>query len=1103
MQSEVKLLCGPVRALHKDTLQGILGQSSTIISSCKLTNVIKFEHSLSRFLKQEQGKFLVLRASAGSGKTYRLVHEYLLLALGHNDPGAYRRILAVTFTNKAAQEMLERVLDRMAFMANPTIWEQDRQPSILCEELGISKQELGSRALRCLEHMLHNYGDLGIKTMDSFANRVVRAFAHDLGIPAEYEIELDKEHILQEAVDRVIGSLERGSSITKALVQLMLHRNESERSWRVEKELFTTANSVLDEEGHRNLIQQRAVGLEAYLEAGKRSIAAVKAFEQRLTAIGRKALELMKPIPSDRFAAGASGLPTYFRRMARLEGKYPASATLVNNMAEGKWYATKATAENKAAINGIKEQLLSLYAQSVELLENEYPTYVEHQMIGERMVTLGVLGEVENALQALKDEKDQLLISDLNRIISETVLDNPAPFIYERIGERYRHLLFDEFQDTSLMQWQNFLPLVENALANNGFNLVVGDGKQAIYRWRSGEVQQFLELPSIFGKELPAQAKQREAILQRHFQEELLDTNRRSSPEVINFNNQLFMAMRGMLPAHLRGIYADTEQRAHRSAPGYVHMEEVQKDLAKSAKERILDRTVEVIGQLLERGFQQKDICVLVRNNTNGPTIADHLSGMEINGEIISVISPQALLLGNHPDVAMLMDALAALYDNQDLASATRFLGAVASRKAPDDPDGLIRGYLRQHGRETMVDLELLLEELYGLERVYALRSLPSYELAMLLADRLGLLVEKGAYMSALLNAILDLNKQRGSGPFELLDWWEKEGEKLGLSIPEDQNAVRLMTVHKSKGLQFPAVIMPFADYARVKKSGDDLWLKDREKKHGMENLLVTTASKLSHTRFGEQYAEELQKQELDSLNILYVAFTRAERTLVAFFDKPTDAKICKPMVEAMENMEGWDEANRSFTSGHIPNLDKERQDAIKDPSEHSTPLHLRPIQAADWRERAIVSSSSDVVLPQLERGKLLHTLMDQISRRADIKPVLERASSNGQLTDENLSVLGNILEDLLEQIGLDRLLDDGFRIFDERSLLTEEGDMLRPDRVLLKGKEAVILEFKTGEERSEHLEQVARYTKALVQMGYEVTDSCLLYLDKGKMLRA
>lgn len=1053
-------------------------------------------------MNKTKGNFLIVRSSAGSGKTYRLVQEYLRLALKNSNASAYRQILAVTFTNKAAQEMLERVIDQLAVLSKLGHDDRDPMATALCEKLSIDQRTLSERSKKVLEHMLHNYGDLSISTIDGFVNKVVRAFARDLKVMANYEVELDETRLLEEAVDRCISEIDGGSPLANALVKLMLDRSDEERNWRIEGELNQVAKTILNEKGHQNLSDQKDLGIEDYQKIRNELYTKMKAFQNEIKNAGKRGMELIHSsgVPLDHFASGAStGLPGYFKRISRFDRIEP-SATHRKITDQDKWHSGKADQDNISGIEGIRDELRSLFNATIALIDKEQGRYIERKLIAEKLIALSVLSKVETQLNDIKDEQDILLISDLNKMISKVVLNEPAPFIYERTGERYSSLLFDEFQDTSIMQWWNFLPLVENTLSKNGFSLVVGDGKQAIYRWRNGEVQQFLNLPKIFGHNNELNVLEKEAALIRNTEFDHLADNWRSSSEIIEFNNELFEHLAGNLSTTLQGIYNDHAQNARKKdLPGYVRIEQVlDKDDVKS-KERVLQKVVEDVQSVLENNGTLRDVTILVRGKKDGAIVARVLEAEGFN-----VISPEALLLSAHSGVNLLIDLMAVMYDSKDLIAATRSLAGASQISGHSEIiHTFLEKYVSRENKTTKIDIDEMLFREFNIEHSASMRSLPSYELATTLASGLGILKNDDPYLTHFLDSILQVNKQQGGGLQLLMEWWELKKGSIGLAVPESENAVTIMTIHKSKGLQFPVVIVPFADWGFSPKSGYDMWLDDPDCTYGPEHLLVKYTENLEQTRYSEQYKNERALNMLDNLNLLYVAYTRPERVLISYFGKTNKNTIPSILKPALQFAAEWNNEGNTLIKGELPEFEdlplKERADQFQ----------LDPMHPTPWYQRAVIDSSSIEQLEErpekehLQYGKIVHELMTNIRTRNDIEPALARAIQNEKIDNTTATELQTKIEQLLKLPEVSTHFRSSSKFIDEREICMTGGSALRPDRVIINDNEAVIVEYKTGEERPKHLEQINKYANELEEMGYIVNDKLILYVDLVKAVRA
>lgn len=1048
-----------------------------------------------------KGNFLIVRSSAGSGKTYRLVQEYLRIALKTSKASAYRQILAVTFTNKAAQEMLERVIHQLATLSKTGTHDKDQMAITLCDKLSIGQRTLSERAKKVLEHMLHNYGDLSISTIDGFVNKVVRAFARDLKIMANYEIELEETLLLEEAVDRCISEIHKGSSLANALVKLMLDRSDEERNWRIEDELNLVAKNILNEKGHQNLLDQKELGLEDHQKIRNELYAKMKVFQNEVMKVGISGMELINSsnVPHDRFANGASsGLPGYFKRISKFD-KIEPSVTQRKIIDQDKWHSGKADPSDIGEIEAIKDELRSLFNAVTKFIDEEQGRYIERKLVAEKLIALGVLSEIETHLKDIKDERDILLISDLNRMISKVVLNEPAPFIYERTGERYSNLLFDEFQDTSIMQWWNFLPLVENTLSKNGFSMVVGDGKQAIYRWRNGEVQQFLNLPEIFGHKNDPNILEKQAALIRNKELDHLADNWRSSPEIIQFNNDLFKDLSDHLPVSLKGIYDDLAQNARKKDfPGYVRIEQVLDDREVKSKDLVLQKVVEDINCVLENNGALRDITILVRGKADGIRVAEALESKNID-----VISPEALLLSTHAGVNFIMDLMAVMCDREDLVSATKAITAASHMLNKKDIHDFLAKYIHKKNKRTYIDIDEFLFKEFKIEHSASLHSLPSYELAATLASDLGLLHNDDRYITHFLDSVLQVNKQQGGGLQKLMEWWKIKKDSIGLAVPERENAVTIMTIHKSKGLQFPVVIVPFANWGFSPKNGNDMWLDDPDQHYGAKHLLVKFTKDLEHTRYAEQYKNEQALGLLDNLNLLYVAFTRPERVLISYYGKTIKNTMSSIIHPALQTSSGWSYDQNILISGDFPDLEKNNQ-KIEDDQKL-----LRPMHSTSWFKRAVIDSSSITQLEDrpekehLQYGKMVHDLMMYIRSKNEIGPAIQKALQNEKIDKETAKDLLTKVNELLSLPEVAPYFSTDNNYLDEREICTLNGKALRPDRVILDEKEAVIIEYKTGEKRSRHMEQVNEYSQELEDMGYNVKDKLILYIDLMEAIRA
>ena len=490
-----------------------------------------------------EGKFNVYKSSAGSGKTYTLVQEFLRICLTSKDLYGFSRILAITFTNKATFEMKQRIL-----MALKLIGSQDDKVASLLESLqsetGLTKEEVVIKCQQILTAILHSYADFGISTIDKFTHRLVRTFTKDLGLSPTFKVELEASEVLNEVIDLLVDQLGIDEALTELLIQFAFSRMEDEKTWKIDKEMFQFAMQFFQEQSFPYLKELRELSPETYAETLRLNNQHLSEFEKEIKSIGKEALDLIAANGIDKASfSNSAAIYIFFYRFQEFDfTNLSPKSTAIKTVEEDKWCAGKCTAEQAMIIDGIKLQLADLFHKGVNFYSNHVQNYLAVKETTKYLHSLSLLNHIEKRLNEYKKEEKILNISDFNQLISSIVEYEPMPFIYERLGDKYQHLMIDEFQDTSVLQFSNLLPLVENSLAQGFENLIVGDAKQAIYRFRGGEVEQFSEMPNYTLPEIQQNELYHERMQTLAFQynQTNLATNYRSLSEVVHFNNAFF-----------------------------------------------------------------------------------------------------------------------------------------------------------------------------------------------------------------------------------------------------------------------------------------------------------------------------------------------------------------------------------------------------------------------------------------------------------------------------------------------------------------------------------------------------------------------------------
>jgi ATP-dependent exoDNAse (exonuclease V) beta subunit len=621
--------------------------------------------------------FTVYKASAGAGKTYTLVKEYLKLSLAGSKTENYKNILAITFTNKAAAEMKERVINALKAISSQKAVTGTYHFLLLdlIKETNLSEEQIKKSSKDVLEHMLHNYSDISICTIDKFVHKVIRTFAHDLNLPMNFEIETDEKSLISKAVDLLITKVGIDEELTKVLVDFTETKLNEEKNRNIEQDLKSFAEKMIGEESSEYLDKIRNLSLTDFLSIKEKLSKFITGAENELAEFGQSGLKLIAENNIDHasFAGGANGIGKYFSYLAeKRNDKYSPSATVSKNVSENKWYSGKATATEKAAIDSVKVRLEELFFNAVNLFSKKGADYKLAKLIFRHIHSLMVIREIDLIIAELKKENNIVRISDFNKIIAAIVSNEPAPFIYERLGEKYKHFLIDEFQDTSLLQWQNLLPLLDNSLANGNFNMIVGDGKQSIYRWRGGEVEQFSSLPKIFKGERNPFNQEREEALLRNYKEMPLKQNYRSKREIVEFNNAFFTLASAGLPEELKNVYSSNEQEFNpENTGGYINLRFLNEKVPEipSFEERTLECVLEIIKENVTEGYALKDIAILFRRNSDASLVANYLISKGVN-----VISSESLLICNSPKVSFIVDVLCYLTQPGNEAAKTKIL---------------------------------------------------------------------------------------------------------------------------------------------------------------------------------------------------------------------------------------------------------------------------------------------------------------------------------------------------------------------------------------------------------------------------------------------
>lgn len=1032
--------------------------------------------------------FQVLHSSAGAGKTHALVKHYLGLSLKGDDPGAYRQVLALTFTNKAAGEMKERVIEYLEKLALGDV-EKVKYADVmehLVRITGSNHKTVSERAAKIISHMLHNWSDVSISTIDSFTRRVVQPFARDLRLDHELRMTTEHEHYRNRAVETLIDEAGVDPSITGLLTEVCLQLLDDERRWDPEKPLRELSRELDKESSIKPLQELSGLDSDRVIALTHELRAQEKEFRDKVRSIGNKALGLIREASIDEVdvAYGKNGVLSFYRKLAQFEESLEApGSNVTKTLDSGKWHSGKADASVIAALQHLAPQLEGLILDAVDLRETEFKAFTIRRAVRKELLTAYTLHALDERLEQIKRDDGVAFFSDLTRKVAEVVKNEPVPFIHERMGERYRHYLIDEFQDTSLLQWNALLPLVDEALGKGGSALLVGDAKQAIYRWRNGEVRLFTQFPALFGRDPEDDVEaEREANLERNYKEApALTGNHRSASTIVSFNNDLFEVLAPSLSEDLQSVYLGHAQDVVRKSPGLVDLRILDSALrGEELRDAMLDGVMQSVNEAVEDGFAHGDIAILTRSKKVGSEVASHLVA---HGK--QVISPDGLRLSNDPLIQLLINFLQFMHTS-DAAAATRVLQYQAMLASPDDatevdpfagmdakpdPVALLRRWMRANGNPR-------LQTTVG-------------DLVVHLARSHGYRPGSDVQLSTLLDEVHSWTLENGQDIGGFLEHWERTGGQRSVVPPKHGEAIQVMTVHRAKGLQFPVVIIPDASMASTRNHGDHFWIAPGDAVPELPFALVTEGAAIKTAELPE-LIEEDQLRTLDAVNLTYVAFTRPEQRLYAFIHgnkKDLITEGVKSFMALAGDPDRYCIGERTAPWELPQSSDLQLMKDVSD-ADALASLAMRFEAPDNWDP-----SDPD---PYRAYGTAVHAVLENIRTAEDLPAAMAEALDTGLLTQEAADELGPQLASLLHSPALQPWFAAGVEVRTEATLITPEGHAIRPDRIVIEGNTARVLDIKTGKAHQSHHDQVKDYMARLREVGFTEVEGALLYVRSG-----
>ena len=1066
----------------------------------------------------------ILQASAGSGKTFSLTAHYLTLLFSGDNK--YREILAVTFTNKATEEMKTRILEVLKgfAMGDASKKIEDYRMIVLSAHPDLNPETLKLKADKVYRKILHDYSRFAVSTIDGFVQKVIRGFAFELGLNADYTLEMNYDKVKDELVQKLDESLNHNQQLLQWIIDLALERIGENKSWNYKAELINLISEVFKDSYEVFETSINALGLSSLDELFKNYISVTKAeinqFQNRLKELGSSAWQIFE---------------NHGILVEQLKGKSRNGLLKVRNIADGDFSKLDAVFKlidepNEWFQKGVDlpafySELNAQLANIKSYHEQNLATYSLSIAFNKNLYYLRLMQEVAVLLSDYRNENDNLLISDAQKLITgitDDAGDNPS-FIWEKVGSKYRNFLFDEFQDTSVNQWKSFRSILSNAIASPSQkhidNLIVGDTKQSIYRWRNGD-----------WNILHQQAKYE--IGEHNVFDDNLEENYRSTENIITFNNYLYQSLPLVVQNQLNtniteksdallewwdengysdvvtSVYGKAKQKLSpfTKQGGTVKVkrfgkadagEDIERFTETVYREIALQDVIEEIKILqTQKAYQAKDIAILVRSNFEAMLCVTRL--MEQN---IPVLSGEALMIANNNAIDLIINTLKILVgiDKQTALYKANCISLYHRLHAKEISP---TAYLGLTGK-SLTSLSALLPKSLC-ENWQNWMQLPLIELVENLIDAYGIsgLKQHIPYLLAFRDLVANATRMGEKGIVNFLTWWDEDGVKKSLPSPDEADAVQIITIHKSKGLAFRAVFVPFCNWDLKTKANSIFWVSATETAYKeLGGIPLKFEDDLSNSSVARAYYKEVLDSNLDALNMLYVATTRSKDYLYLSVMEKKEASNITSVGDALVQVitqlntgedEGFEATNTYEIIADVIEPAKAEESNNFELEEYPTTNRLSalyvPSQEKHLQHVLNIEQSGRV-------GSIKHEVLANATTEQEVEDCLNEMLTSGVIAKDEFDGLKEGVMEVLNHPELKAILKQSTENIIEKNIIDADGKLHRPDRIVVHADGVTIIDYKfTLEQTNQHIEQILNYKDLLTQMGFEKVKSYLFY---------
>ena len=1022
--------------------------------------------------------FNIVKASAGSGKTYRLVKEYISLMIKEDYSKSFSKVIAMTFTNKAAIEMKQRIISGLDTIASPSKDKKDNSSLMLdlAKELNLKPQEVQKRCRKVLQSILHQYEDFNVMTIDKFNLRLIRSFSRDLDLGTDFDVIMEESEVIEKIVDGLLNKIGDADShqLSELLFKYAQSNLEEETGWDFRRKLVDFGKILSSEKNRESVKSLMEVNFSTEMHGVLHGT--IKQIDKEFIKKSQKIQDLF-----NNGSVSSNDLPGKSISLSRIDKFIKGKSFFIDKNIHTDAFHKMLDKENYPS------ELRSLFLDIEEYWNENLDEYVSTKLFLSNFFNMALLQYMASSLEEVKKEEQMILISEFSKLISDLIQNEHTPFIYERLGTRFQHFLLDEFQDTSHLQWLNLVPLIDESIGNGRKNLIVGDAKQSIYRFKNGLAEQFITLPSIYNPDNIPSIASKSALFENAGIVEELKYNFRSSPTIVNFNNQFFEQLKSKMNPTTANYYNSIYQTPKSNKNGLI---EIISEERKPAENELIHQVDLWIKQCQADGFELGEICILGNKNKECNQWAIALTAMDYK-----IVSADSLLIDTDIcvklTIAFLKWRLSSGENEKKHFAEIYFRWKKNAYKTYQQY--IIEVETKDEKKIRVFDDKSFLANHFSSYEAFFFKYESIYDLIQGFYRLTDFNELENVYLHHLADITFDFELKRGPNLRGFIDDYQRRKHKIAVQIPESSDAIKIMTFHKAKGLEFPVVIMPSVNAAMDVKSSFLVTIDDKiiYKKPSASEILKPLIN---------LYEEESEQVVTDYINVCYVGMTRPiERLFILNLHEKKGFgslfhNILGDLPETVQI-----ENKRHVTIGN--NTRSKQEEKLSE----TTLFTPKDIKDKLWFPDIALQDHDDLydeqyLSSEMQFGIQFHLLASKIDHVKDIESQLDEHIQCGEVDLKNKVELKEKLTKLLNTSEYLALYENNLEILNEQDILVNENKVIRPDKIILKQKETIIIDYKTGLPGKKDIKQILEYKMTMDEMGYPDVKCYLFYSAIGEL---